>query len=704
MKPIGLWPWVLSLGMGAVLAQQTASPPPVVPSLQRQPPVTFRVETNLVEVDAIVTDQRGAFVGDLDASEFQILEDGKPQEIAVFLQVRLPVVRPEAPLFAGTPVEPDVATNAGEVPGRLYVIVLDDLHTHPLRSARVKTAVRQFLERHFGTNDVAALIHTSGRTDAGQEFTSNRRLLLAAVDKFVGRKTESATVGRIGEYFATRETRQPGDPLRDPYEFERAYHARSLLTTIRKASELLAGIHGRRKALLLVSEGIDYDIYDVFNAKEATSLVRETQDAIGAATLANVSIYGIDPRGLTSLGDEAIEIAGLPDDPNLNLGPTSLLNELRLSQDSLRVLAEETGGLTVLNTNDAIAGFQRIVEDNSAYYILGYRPTNDRRDGRYRRIEVRVSRPGLHVRARRGYVAPRGRRGPIAGVPALPDRGKASARIREVLGHPIALSGLPIRVAAAAFKGTAPSASVAIIVEVDAAGFAFVEREGRHVDSLEVALMALDHEGKVRGGDASTINLTLRPETYQRVRAAGVRSVSRLDLPAGRYQLRVAVREANADQVGSVHYDLEVPDFFSTPFGMSGIVVTSAAASRIVSARGDDGFKGILPAQPTTLREFQVGDLVHLFVEVYDHDALTPHGVEIVSRLRRDGGTTVFEHRDERSSAELKGASGGYGYTVEIPLGGMQPGLYVLTVEARSRLRPDRPVTRDILLRIVGEQ
>ncbi len=131
-----------------------------------------------------------------------------------------------------------------------------------------------------------------------------------------------------------------------------------------------------------------------------------TRDAIGAATRANVAIYGIDPRGLTDLGDESIELGSFPDDTSLGVGQSSLQNELRLSQDSLRTLSEETGGFAVVNKNDFSTAFQRIVEDNSSYYVLAYYPP-DARPGRTHKIDVRVTRPGLTVRARKAYLTPK---------------------------------------------------------------------------------------------------------------------------------------------------------------------------------------------------------------------------------------------------------------------------------------------------------
>ncbi|MCA1561244.1 MAG: VWA domain-containing protein [Acidobacteria bacterium] len=310
----------LSLVFSAVwLSAQQSAPPD-----GQQPPVTFKVEINYVEVDAIVTDQQGQFVRGLTRGDFEVLENGKRQPISIFSMVDIPLQRADAPLFAAQPIEPDVATNAGEFNGRVYVLLLDDLHTHPLRSSRVKAAARRFLEQHFGANDIAAVVHTSGRSDAGQEFTSNRRLLLRAVDKFMGRKIRSATLGKIDDYFARRGTPRGDDRLRDPGDVERGVQARSTLSTLKGVAEFVSGVRGRRKAVIFVSEGIDYDIADVFNAQYASTVHQETRDAIAAATRANVSVYSVDPRGLTALGDESIEIQGLPDDPSLGLGQTSL--------------------------------------------------------------------------------------------------------------------------------------------------------------------------------------------------------------------------------------------------------------------------------------------------------------------------------------------------------------------------------------------
>src|SRR5262249_54041622 len=136
----------------------------------------------------------------------------------------------------------------------------------------------------------------------------------------------------------------------------------------------LAGLRGRRKAVLFLSEGIDYNLYDQINNKEASSVLDSVKMATAAAVQANVSFYAIDPRGLGGLSDEMMEIQPVFDDPSLRLDPTGLRDDLRMSQDSLQVLADQTSGFAAINTNDFSSAFTRIVKDNSVYYVLGYYP------------------------------------------------------------------------------------------------------------------------------------------------------------------------------------------------------------------------------------------------------------------------------------------------------------------------------------------
>ena len=683
---------VLIAASGIALAGQSPAPagqsqPPAQPAAQSAPQTpTFKVEVNYVEVDAVVTDQQGNFVSDLKKEDFQVLEDGKPQSISTFTLVNIPIERAGHPLFTARPIEPDVRSNARPFDGRIYVMVLDDLHTLPSRSILVRNAARKFITEHFGANDLMAIVQISGRSDAGQEFTSSKRLLLASVDKFMGRKIQSATAGRIDTYFNQRNTLQPGDKIDDPNDAERGFDARNTLVALKNVSDWFGSIHGRKKSILFISEGIDYDITNVFDNPSATTIIEDTRDVIRSATKADVSVYGIDPRGLTDLGDETIEVQSFPDDPSIGLDSRAFQNELQLSQDSLRVLADETGGMAVVNRNDFSTAFDRIVRDNSTYYVLAYYPPSDKRDGRFHNISVRVNRPGLSVRARKGYAAPKGK--PPA--PVASGTG-ASPEVRDALNSPLPLSGLTLSVFAAPFKGTAPNSSVLLGAEL----------LGRDLklgtnDKVELSYLAIDAQGKIRGGNTDTLTLNLKPETRSRVEQSGIRMLNRLDLAPGRYQLRFAAHDAEGGNVGSVLYDLDVPDFNKTPFAISGLVMTSPAGSQVPTARPDEQLRGVLPGPPVSRRRFPQNDEVAIYAEVYDNQGGAAHKVDIVATVTSDEGRVLFKNEETRDSSELQGKHGGYGYTTRIPMKDLAPGLYVLKVEGRSHLGNNVAAAREV--------
>jgi VWFA-related protein len=665
-------------------------------SAQQQPPpaVTFRSEVNYVEVDAFVTDAQGAVVSNLTVDDFEVLEDGRPQKVTAFSFVNIPIERAERPLFASSAVELDVQTNE-RTEGRVYLIVLDDQHTDLTRGPRVKAAARRFIERSFGTNDLAAVVYTSGRADASQDFTNNTRLLLGAIDRFTGRKFPSATVEQLSII-----TTGPGGQLQpgaDTYALERPFRARAVMTTIRKLAEFMAGVRGRRKAMILIGEGIDYDIFAAtgLEGSSASAVLQDTHDAIAAATRGNVSIYALDPRGGFSGGEELIGVAGTLSDQGLGL--ESITSEQRRSQDSLRVLAANTGGFAAVNRNDLSTAFERIVTENSSYYLLGYYASNDRRAGRFRKLDVRVKRPGLQVRARSGYYEARGR-APAATPPPV---GELSSSIAAALTSPLPVAGVPIRVFAGAFKGTPPNAAVALAIEVDASRFEFAEKNGTFTEVLEVTYAAYDASGKLFPGERHTATLTLKPDTYERVKASGLRTLAQMNLPPGRYQLRVAAGNAGG-RAGSVLYDLEVPDFTRGPLTMSGVALTSASALQVATIKPKDPLADYLPSPPTAAREFSPGDVLVLFTEFYENVRnAPPHLLDFKAELRADEGRVVREVADERSSTDLKGDAGGYGFTARFSLDGVEPGLYVIHVEGRSRADASLPpVSRDIQIRI----
>jgi VWFA-related protein len=686
------------LACGLLAAAPAAQQPPA--AQPPSPPLTFKVEVNYVEIDAVVTDDQGNFVRNLTKDDFQVVEDGKPQALSVFASVNIPIERADPPLFAKTSIPPDVATNRTPFEGRVFVIVIDDLHINFSRTSRVRAAARQFIERYVGTNDLVAVVNTRGRSDAMQDFTSNRQLALRAVDRAMGQGAESSTKAALQDSAMNQGVQGMDSRVnRDFSELERYTNGRNTLDTLRSLSEFVSGMHGRRKAVVLFSEGINYDTTNVIQNRYATEIQGALNNLIATATRANASIYAVDPRGVTSGTEDSIDIGSFPTDNSISM--TDLQNELRISQDSLRVMANETGGLAVLNANDFRNGFARIVDENSSYYVLGYYPTNDKRDGRFRKVQVSIAnKPGLKVRARKGYYASKGK----TDKPKPIGREGTSAELRDALASPIPVSGLTMAAAATPFRGAAPNDAIALALEIDGSALKFEKKEdGLMHNDIEISLFASDPAGKIKDGARDMLALKLRPQTYEIVSKSMIRVVRRLQVPPGKYSLRIGARDTNGGTVGSLVYELDAPDFSNGPLTMSGIAITSQSASRIPTTNADPNvneFKDVLPSAPTATREFPQADTLAIFSEVYDNLGKTPHRVLITASVLTDEGKTAFTTSDERRSEELQGASGGYGYAVKIPLTGLAPGRYVLRVDAKATTGKEPAVRREVEFRV----
>ena len=687
-----------------VSAQQTPA---------QQPSVTFRTETNFVEVHAIVTDQKGAFVKDLTREDFEVYEDGRLQSPTVFSLVDVPLEKPFLPLNASVPIEPDVRATTRTFDGRIYILLLDDLHTNVTRTNNVREVAKKFINEYLGVNDLAAVVYTSGRQESGQELTNNRRLLNAAIDRFQGQKLPSAGAEKLalhrqqiasqeGLSDETQEIRTPeglqqARSIRDPFDMERAANARRSMDAIQNVARWMADVQGRRKALLFFSEGFDYDIYQPFFINRQSDLIiTEAREAVAAAQRANVNVYGIDPRGMSQFG-EMMEISSRSDYPQLDYGTfRGQLRELLLAQESLISLSDETGGIPIVNSGDLAGGLARIVLDNSRYYLLGYYSDSTKWSrNRFLKIEVKVKRPGLQIRSRKGYLPPDTRA--IARTAEADLKNGTTPALRAALNKPVPIGDLPFRAFAAPLRAADNKGQVLVAVEIDGPGLRYVEKDGRFVESVEVSIVAADQRAKVQGGDRQTFNLNLMPETRERVNRAGVRLISQVALPPGRYQIRIGAHEATGGAVGTLPYDLEIPDYAKTPFSLSGVFLTSSSAGAYATGSTETDWNGLLPSPPVATRVFGPSDTITWFTEVYDNSSDAAHGITFTSTIQDAAdGRTIVQSRDTRV-VQRRGQ--GHGFTTDYALRDLKPGTYVLRVEAASTLG-GQMAQRDLLFEV----
>ena len=362
----------------------------------------------------MVADKRGAFARGLGKDDFVLLEDGVPQVLSTFELVDIPM-----PGAVSRPVAPDATPGGAAAPAprsRLYFIVFDDYHIAPEHSSRARKMASDFVAKYLGPNDRAAVLFTSARRGASQDITGDRAALSAAIGRLVGHKVASAGVTNRGADPLPMPRPGQSDPM-DPMRFDQA---RASIETLAAIGKFAASIHGERKALVLISSGMDFEFGAAYggsgdptqSADDHTPVgqnrqgvqaetPRAVRDAFRAfaneANRANVSLYALDPRGVTSGGESAVMMTGT------DAGLTMLQDEVQKSHEGLKAMAAATDGQAFVDTGNVDRAFRLIVEATSTYYLMSYVSASPA-DGRFHKIEVKTARPGLTVRARPGFV------------------------------------------------------------------------------------------------------------------------------------------------------------------------------------------------------------------------------------------------------------------------------------------------------------
>ncbi|HTM03999.1 MAG TPA: VWA domain-containing protein [Vicinamibacterales bacterium] len=645
------------------------------PSPQTSTPV-FRTGVDTVEVDAIVTARDGTFVRGLTLDDFEVLQDGKKQPLSLVTLVEHPMPSPTTAPPA-IDAEPDVATNAGVNEGRLYVVVLDGLHVLPADRVKAVSVARLFVEKYLAAGDMMAVLHIGGTAPYSQEFTRNRARLLQSIERFRGGNdlpSESNSIQSTSE--ATSQT----DPdtgavssllVADLFEGERAEQATRSLDTLKQIATRLGTVRGRRKSLIFISEGYISPIgspqsqgdpfdFDGARTRNYTDQIEiALQDATRAATLNDVTIYTVDPRGqLTAGGGGEI----LTSDETL-----AQAREDARQVQSMRDVAGLTGGTAIVSTNNIAAGLQRVVAENSAYYVLAFSPMPLPHDGKLHKVDVRVKTKGLTVKARRGYIAPSS-----APPPTPPAKTGMSAETFEAMKRPVPVAGLSMQMFAASFRKDDKLDSVLIGTELQGKELNLANNA-----PLEVSYAMIDNQGKVRASRTLNISANLRADTRTRAEDGGLRVLQRLDVPPGRYQIRIAAFQPGS-ATGSVVYDVDVPNF-STTIGVSSVVLTSRAISEGATIVADADLRGDLPAPPGALRTFAKDDQLTVLTEVYDNRQ-TPGELLVNASVTTPDGDVV-------KKVPLTPISGSDRprYIATVPLDGYAPGKYVLIVDARAQ-------------------
>jgi len=426
LKNNGFWPRsasviLLACGAVAVSAQQTQPKPPASGSPHEKPP--FRVQVDLVTNDIVVRDEKGNFVPDLKKDEFEIYEDGVKQDITSMTvvtggKVNNLLAPPPPPPPEGIILPPTRPRN--DVSGRIFLFFVDDLHLQFHNTGRVRELFTRISKELVHEGDMFGIV-SSGPSSIAVDMTYDRNRLTEAIKKIAGSELKPTDIinGPTG-----------GD---GPSEVK--YRAHVAFSTVNDVLKNLEAVHNRRKALIYVSDGYDFNPFqdsrlglmdpnspftqnefrkaDNIRGGSTTDgdaytqamkqneqfadadLARELGELTRTANRANVTMYTIDPRGLVGMGDIDEQV-----DPN------QWNDFVHKSQDSLRVIAEETGGIAVVNQNDFSKALKRIDAETSDYYVLGYYSKNPDTSKRRRNIEVHVLRTGQkwQIWSRKEYV------------------------------------------------------------------------------------------------------------------------------------------------------------------------------------------------------------------------------------------------------------------------------------------------------------
>lgn len=596
----------------------------------RQTP-QFRSGIELVELDVSVLDTERRPVRGLTKFDFMVLEDGQPQEVVSVAEVNVP-----DPVDVQTAwmreIPRDVTTNIAGA-DRLIVLVLDDaqVRMNPVMTRAVREIGRRVIDR-LGPADLAAVVFTRNNSGA-QPFTPDRSRLLEAVEKFSG-----GFGGSSG----------PGDGSAEHFY-------KASLRTLKYVAESMANAEQRRKAVIFVSPGLPLN---ASSGLASNPLQQEAQELFREAQRSNVNIYSIDPSGLGALEAEDPVSSALPAEET---GRVQTINN-----DFLHMLAANTGGLAIVNRNEFSAGVTQVFRENGSYYLIGYRSTGDAAPGKYRRIDVRVYRPGLIVRARNGYYGPPPERR------AQP--GAASPALWKALAAAVPARDVAMQVTAAPFgiAGRKESA-LALILALRQPP----PESARVTERVDVLVGAYSPDGRRRASQRLNAKVILRPEPGTAIQ---YEVLSQLQLRPGRYQLRFAAESAMQGKRGSVYYDIDVPDFSRNGLMISGMVLS---AEPNVPSAPRDAMAKLIPVVPTARRQFWPGDRVRAFVRLYQGGKGALQPVLVRTSIRDDSDRNVFDRSETLPPAMFqKGRSADY--LIELPVGSLEIGSYLLTIEANA--------------------
>ena len=594
-----------------------------------------KISVTLVQIDAVVTDQRGKHVADLKAEDFELFEDNRRQQITNFSYVIAQPPASEANTASPTRTEPRVPGPPALVTRlrpdqvrRTIALVVDDLGMSFESIATVKQSLRKFVDEQMQPGDLVAIIRTGSGIGALQQFTADKRLLYAAIDRvrlnlmFGGglgafRPMTSAPLPGAGDFGAAQMASFMSSSATSREDSFRTGTLGAIGLIIRGLKDLPG-----RKSVVLMSDGIqlfrssDYQMLDAMRR------------LVDAANRASVVVYTIDARGLQTTGLTAADNTAFRGMPEISQVSSDRSSHLIESQGGLSFLANQTGGFFIRNSNSLTEGVGRVLEDQKGYYLIGYIPEHAsfkavQGKRSFHNLSLRVKGAGLRVRSRTGFYG-------LSDEEANPTPVGTQQIVRAITSP---FTSGDIRLKLTSLFGYEPKAGsfMRSIMHIDARDITFSEEaDGLRKATVEVVAFTFGSQGEVVDREARGYNLSVRTEGFQKLLDQGFTYAINVPIKRpGGYQLRIAVRDPLAERVGSASQFIDVPDIGRNKLTLSGLVVSGfdpATAKRATApvstdqqaANNENIIEAIDPASTPAVRILKRGTFLDYGFLIYN--------------------------------------------------------------------------------------
>ncbi len=697
----------------------TTPPPPPAPQQQPSPAPAedddddvVRVTSNLIQFDAVVTDKQGRLVTDLRPEDFEVSVGGRRQEVThlsfVSNEAGTVTERTPAPRAKDAPPSPPARLGANQV-RRTMALVVDDLGTSFESLVHVRRALRKFVDEQMRPGDLVAIMQTGRGTGALQQFTTDKQLLYRAIERVrwnaLGRSAPTAFEAVNESPLAQFGGDLPAQQKKDADEAEGITAEPSLeqfreeVFTVGTLGALNFIIRGMRelpgrKSIIHFGDGLP--IFDRTDLVKSNRLREKLRQLAEVASRASIVIHTMDTRGLPYTGVTAADHIEPGRDTDKFAGIlTGRTVSYADSQEGLRFLAEETGGIFVHDTNDLGGGVERILEDQKGYYLIAFRPDEsvferERGGARFNSIQVKVRRAGLRVRTRAGFYG-------ITDAEAKAAPRTRTQSILAALASPLGAGDLPLRMTSLFSSPSQKASTLDSLVHIDVSKLKFTDEPGGWKKAvIDVVALTFGEDEHIVDEVNRTETLSARGDTYEDILRNGV--VYLMKVPVNRpgaYQLRVVVRDTRNARIGSASQFVEVPDLARNRLALSGLFVTAAPQAKAATASAVDASAASAtsgeadPLRNATLRRFRYGSQVDFSYHIYNARADRATGAPRLRtqvRLFRDGQPVfkapaqAYNPGGQTNASRLQ--AGG-----RLQLGGsLQPGEYSLQVVVTDEL------------------